>query len=149
MGKVLILWLVALVVLFSLPALAQRSDSGNATDSPEARLTQLAAADCRREKLGRQRLDAGVLRAGTDDDRPGSGAVLRRAGAQEERSRHHDAELRHDGGRYGGVGAGAAIASASASGNSFHRRLESCLPARSRRRSLMPIMPRPFPLRPS
>ena len=49
MGKVLILWLVALVVLFSLPAVAQRSDSGNATDSPEARLTKLEqqAADAK------------------------------------------------------------------------------------------------------
>src|SRR5580765_6002357 len=49
MGKVLILWLVALVVLFSLRAVAQTSDSGNATDSPEARLTKLEqqAADAK------------------------------------------------------------------------------------------------------
>ena len=34
-------------------------------------------------------------RAGADDDHPGPGAVLCRHGPQEERARHHDAELRH------------------------------------------------------
>ena len=64
----------------------------------------VAAADRRRQRLGRQRLDADQLRAGADDDRPRAGAVLWRPGAQEERAGHHDAELRHDGGHHRAVG---------------------------------------------
>ena len=49
-------------------------------------------------------LDAGVLCAGPDDDGPGPGAVLWRAGAEEECAGHHDAELYSHGGGYRPVG---------------------------------------------
>src|SRR5579859_2413230 len=42
--------------------------------------------------------------AGAAHDRAGTGALLWRAGAAEKRSRHHDAELRHDGPGHGAVG---------------------------------------------
>ena len=48
----------------------------------------------RQDQLRRHRLDADLHRAGADDDHPGPGAVLRRHGAQEERARDADAELR-------------------------------------------------------
>ncbi len=62
------------------------------------------ASGCRRQELGRQRVDADELGAGADDDRAGTGAVLRRAGSQEECARHDDAELRDDGGDHGAMG---------------------------------------------
>src|SRR6266481_8272163 len=47
---------------------------------------------------------ADQLGAGAAHDRTRTGAVLWRAGAAEKRSRHHDAELRHDGPGHGAVG---------------------------------------------
>ncbi len=46
-------------------------------------------------QFGRHRLDAHLRRARADDDHPGPRPVLWRHGAQEERGRHRDDELRH------------------------------------------------------
>ncbi len=45
-----------------------------------------------------------VRGSGAADDRTGADALLRRPGAAQEHSRHHDAELRHDGPHHGAVG---------------------------------------------
>ena len=82
----------------------------------------------------RQRLDADLVGAGSADDRPGPGALLRRPGAQEEHSRHHDAELRHDGPGEHSVGAGGLFAGLRPR-QPVHRRLRASVSAR---RSLTP-----------
>ena len=51
-------------------------------------------------------MDTGQRRARAADDRPGFGFVLRWAGTQKERTRHHAAELRHDGLGDGDLGCG-------------------------------------------
>src|SRR6185312_7253760 len=52
----------------------------------------------------RYRLDADLGRAGADDDHPGPRPLLRRHGAQEERRRHRDDQLRHHLPGHGAVG---------------------------------------------
>ncbi len=66
--------------------------------------------DRRGADLGRQCVDAGLRGTGADDERPRTGTVLWRSGAEEECSGHHDADLRHDGHGDGAVGPGELLA---------------------------------------
>ena len=74
----------------------------SATAAPYDRA--VTAADRRCQRLGRQRLDAGVLRAGPADDRSRPGALLWWFSAQEKRAGHHDAVVRHDGADHRAMG---------------------------------------------
>src|SRR5580692_4982437 len=56
-----------------------------------------AASRPERADVRRQRVDADFGGTGFDDDGPGPRALLWRPGTQEEHSKHHDAEFRHDG----------------------------------------------------
>ena len=66
---------------------------------------------------------------------PGLGAVLRRHGAQEERRRHRDDELRHHLPGHDPL-AGLHLQLAFTAGSALHRRVSTCLPARHPERYL-------------
>ena len=110
----MLIFLLFFFALFGIPAwaLAQTATATPAPDAPatQAQIAALQQAVAERTIVRRQRLDAGLGGAGAADDRPRPGAVLRRPGAQEEHSGHHDAELRHDGPGDRSVGAGRLLA---------------------------------------
>ena len=110
---------VLTLVLLAVPLLAQQSPAAaspatpaTSASSPEIppsghRQAESTGAKSNLRAIFRgQRLDAGERGAGADDDRAGSGSVLRWAGAAEEHAGDHDAEFRADGADHGAVGAG-------------------------------------------
>jgi hypothetical protein len=89
-------------VPFLTPELSHDSESA---DRFEFSAGAAWATSGRREKLGRQCLDADQLGPGCDDDRARLALFYGGLVRKKQRARHHDAELHLDGGRHRSVGA--------------------------------------------
>ncbi len=110
---------------------ARRSGTGR---GDPARLRCQDAREMHAE-LRRHRLDAHLGGARPDDDRPRPRPVLRRHGAQEERRRHRDDELRHHVSHHDHLG-GLHLFDGVPRRHTIHRRIRSRLPARHPERHL-------------
>ena len=129
-----------LAIVLSVPTFHASYAETATADTPAAAGGRGAAARLRRQdadellaQFRRYRLDADLDGHRADDDHPRPGLVLRRHGAQEERRRHGDDELRHHLPRQHSL-AVLHLQSRLPRRDAVHRRARSRVPARHRQR---------------